>query len=165
MLPLTTELDPRPIVDAGVEYWDSLKFEGDDIPQWSSFDPSQIRPLLSHIVLMEVGYEPLDFKYRIIGETVLLHFWRNYTGLWLSEIDHQSENSMLYSVLQQAVVERQAIYGKTPYVGPKQDFRQSREVVLPMADPEGRVVRLLVFLEFPRKSIEPPPPPSGEDIG
>ena len=118
--------------------------------------------LLSHIVLLEVRHDPLDFKYRIIGETVLLHFWRNYTGLWLSEIDHQSENSMLYAVLQQAVVERQAIYGKTPYVGPKQDFRENREVVLPLADTQGTVVRLMVFLEFPLKPIQQPPPPSGD---
>jgi hypothetical protein len=60
------------------EFWRS-RCNGDALPRKSDMDPVDMGGFLADIVLTEVSYDPLDFKYRIIGEGLISRLG-NLTG-------------------------------------------------------------------------------------
>lgn len=144
-------LDPERL-RAGFAYWCSLLEKGEDVPRFSRFEPSAIPRLLSNIILLEVREAPLDFRYRVIGQDVVDNLFANYTGQWLSDIPHQAEPGPLIDSLGAAVRERRPIHSSAPYIGPKRGYKAKHEIVLPLCDDDGRISRLLIFLEFTLKA-------------
>jgi hypothetical protein len=66
--------DPAIVTNAQVQefhrYW--LTRRGDRrFPARSDIQPTDIPHLLAGIVLLDVHYEPLDFEYRLIGDTIV----------------------------------------------------------------------------------------------
>lgn len=140
-----------PVLQAGFGYWRGLIDAGRDLPRIERFDPSAIPRLLPSIVLIEVREPPLDFRYRVIGQDILNHLFENYTGRWVSQIPHQAEPGPFLDTLTRAVRECTPQVADSPYIGPKRDFMQKGEVVLPLIDEAGTVCRLLIFIEFTLK--------------
>ncbi len=60
------------------QFWLSRCKDG-RLPRKSDMDPVEMGPFLSNILLTEVHGEPLDFKYRIIGEEIIARLG-NMTG-------------------------------------------------------------------------------------
>lgn len=137
-----------PVLAAGLDYWRGLIRPGDDLPVYERFDPLHIPRLLASIILLEVRHEPLDFRYRVIGQDVRNNLFDNYTGQWISQIPHQAAPGLLIDSLRSCVAERRPLLPEIPYVGPKRRFREMSVILLPLADADGRVSRLLVFFDF-----------------
>lgn len=141
------------ILRAGFDHWSSLTAD-ETVPNRCAFDPSDMPPdLLPHTVMLEVGAEPLNFRYRVIGDEVLRYMGQNYTGQWLSDIIHQAPPSTLFETLAKAVEGPEPIVSDTPFSDPDQLLYSSQEVVLPLRGANGQVSRLLTFVEF--ASTEP----------
>jgi len=60
------------------EFWRS-RCRGDALPSKADMDPVDMVPFLANLVLIEVLQDPLDFRYRIIGEEVIARLG-NMTG-------------------------------------------------------------------------------------
>jgi hypothetical protein len=73
-----------PKVLAFYEFWRS-RCRGDAIPAKPDMDPVEMGPFLANLVLSEVLYAPLDFKYRIIGEEIISRLG-NMTGRRVREM-------------------------------------------------------------------------------
>jgi len=52
------------------EFWRS-RCRGGALPSKANMDPLDMAPFLANIVLTEVLHDPLDFRYRVIGEEVI----------------------------------------------------------------------------------------------
>ncbi len=138
------------IIRDGFELWNGLR--GDHvIPRRRDFDPFDARALMPHIVLLDVQAEPRDFRYRVIGTCVSEHFTKNWTGHWMSEIDHQKPPSRVWDTCHRVATNRYPILGKVPYVGPNSEFIFSEDLILPLVNGQDEVVNLLVFLSYIRK--------------
>jgi len=66
------------------EFWRSRGRDG-ALPSKVDMDPAEMAPFLANIILTEVLHDPLDFRYRIIGEEVIARTGNN-TGKRVREM-------------------------------------------------------------------------------
>lgn len=142
------------VLAAGHGYWSGLA--GGDVPRLDDFNPMALGRLTSNCIWLGVAWEPLNFRYRLIGETVLDHLFEDHTGRWFRDIPHQAPPSRIFQNLEWTVRERRAHYGDTPYIGPKKDFVATHELQLPFRDDDGEIARVLVIVDFLPKPIGGP---------
>ncbi len=135
------------ILSDGIAYWRALDPDA-RIPGLALFDPVSIPDLLANTVVMDVFWEPLDFRYRFIGDRILEHFNDNYVGRRLSEIPHQANPSALFGNMKTVALDGVPLRSQTPYVGSKRETRRNLELILPLADAGDRVSRLFILIDF-----------------
>lgn len=141
----------------GFDYWDSLR-NGRAIPARADLDPAAIKPLLPHIVLMDVLRNtdpdwPLDFRYRLIGTQMDAMMNGRYTGLRMSSLPHQRPPAKIWSSLQRVSENGEPTVNRVPYVGPHKDYLSVVDMVMPLAADGRNVDMLLCLIEFiPRRS-------------
>lgn len=141
-----------PIVQDGYSYWRSKMIDG-ALPCRSDIDPVEIPRLMAHAILLDVKRGPeLDFKYRLIGTYVAESLYKDHTGSWFSEIDHQKAPAQIWQNCCRVVESGKPFMSDTPYVGPHQGFRRVEDVILPLADDGETVDSLLVFVHYMRRS-------------
>ncbi len=139
------------ICGLGLAYWNRLRGTS-SLPNVSQFDPLDIVKLLPHVVFLEVIDGGTDFRYRVIGEHVLEFFSANYTGMLMSENPRIEPEGHLITRLRRSVDLRRPIHDPVEYIGPHRDFKKNDDIILPFADDDGQVKRLLVFVEFINKA-------------
>ncbi len=141
-----------PTLQDGFDHWASLERDN-PLPKRSSFDPSELPPhLLPHIVMLEVSTEPLDFRYRVIGDQVLRYLSNNHTGEWVSNIAHQAAPRPLFKTLADIVSRREPALSKMLFFDPGQDYLANTEIIFPLCLPDGQISRLLVFIDLVTES-------------
>jgi hypothetical protein len=146
--------DVEGIFGEALGYWLSTPRTG-DIPKRSDFEPSDVPRLLPQIVLLEVLRDPLDFRYRVIGAHVREHFFEDYTGRLMSSVPHIEPDGPLRQSLALAMHERKPVRPTDlDYEGPKRLFKQSTEVILPLANEAGDVSHLIAIVQFVSRPYE-----------
>ena len=141
-----------PIVQAGYSYWHSKRVGG-RLPRRADIDPVEIARLMPHAILLDVKREPeLDFKYRLIGTNVAENLFKDHTGSWFSEIEHQKAPSEIWQNCCRVVKTGEAFKAGTPYVGPHQGFKRVEDAILPLADDGHTVDCLIVFVHYMSRS-------------
>lgn len=140
------------IVQDGYSYWRSKTTEG-RLPSRADIDPIDIPRLMQHVILADVQREPgFDFRYRLIGTNVAEHLFKDYTGSWFSEIDHQKAPSQVWQNCKHVAETGEAFLARPPYVGPHQGYRITEDIILPLAEDGITVDTLLVFICFTSKA-------------
>tara|TARA_R110002110_G_scaffold214748_1_gene428557 strand:+ start:774 stop:1259 length:486 start_codon:yes stop_codon:yes gene_type:complete len=140
-----------PILREGYAYW-YAKIRDGALPRRTDIDPVEISGLMPHAVLLDVKREPeFDFRYRLIGTYVSENLYKDHTGSWFSEIDHQKAPSRIWQNCLHVVESGEAFKADTPYVGPHQGYRQVEDIILPLADDGKTVDCLLVFVHYMRR--------------
>jgi hypothetical protein len=122
--------------------------KGNNIPRRSDFDPFDVTSLMPHIVMLQVQQEPRDFRYRVIGTFVAGHLAENWTGSWMSGIEHQKAPSRIWDSCNQVAESRYSMLSRIPYIGPHADFLYGEDIILPLINDVGEVVNLLVFVSY-----------------
>lgn len=139
-----------PKLRLGYRYWDS-KRAGRRMPARVDIDPAEMVPFLSHVVLMDVLRDPLDFRYRLMGTTVDSHMTRHYTGLRLSEVPHQRSPSAIWTNFETVARDGAPLQTNVPYVGPHKEFLRVQDMIMPLSA-DGRTVDILfAVVDFVRK--------------
>ena len=73
---------------------------------------------MPHAILLDVKREPeLNFKYRLIGTYVAENLFKDYTGCWFSEIEHQKAPSQIWQNCCQVVEIGEEFKAGTPMSG------------------------------------------------
>ena len=139
------------VLDLGLAYWESKVIDG-RIPSRSDIDPLDIPELLPQIILLDVSQTPWDFRFRLIGTNVVYHLTEDWTGSWFSKIGHMAAPSNIFTACVDVASSLQPLRNQTPYVGPHANFISSDDVILPLSDDGKTVDKLLVFVEYFRKS-------------
>lgn len=137
-----------PVVRDGYAYWRTKIIDG-RLPRRSDINPAEIPRLMPHAILVDVkrGPEP-DFRYRLIGTYVAENLFKDHTGAWFSEIEHQKAPSQIWQNCCKVAETGEPFIANTPYVGPHQEYRLVEDVILPLADDGQTVDCLLVFVEY-----------------
>lgn len=124
-------------------HWSSLA-DGARLPGYRQVDPADLRPALGYVLLLDVLEDGWDFRYRLFGSTISSVSGFDLTGKLLSEHPasaYVAEFSI--AVGRAATRRRQPIYSLRHPVG-AQDTSLWEQLVLPLADENGHVVRLMV---------------------
>lgn len=134
-------------VRKGYEYWASKRPEGGP-PSRADIEPTEMPALLPHVILLDVKPEPRDYRYRLIGTLITKHLSRDWTGTWMSEIEHQRKPSTIWTNCDRVIDTRMPFHAHTPYVGPHQNFLAAEDVILPLRADDGTINMLLVFADY-----------------
>ena len=118
------------------------------MPSRRDIDPGEIAKILPHVFLLDVQAEPLDFCYRLIGDKMDTYMLDHYTGMWMSQIPHQSAPSRIWASCRRVVEERAPLSSDVPYVGKKKEFLTTEDLIMPLSDDGARVDMLFVTVGF-----------------
>ena len=141
------ELDDIKSHKSALTYWQQAR-KGNLLPSRSDFDIAVLAPILPNIVLLDVTNNPLDFRYRVIGNVAMQNFTENYTGVALSEIPGKGPDSAVFSSLKTVVQSKVPCEQHIPYVGPNHDFKKISSLALPLAKDHINVDKIMIIVEF-----------------
>ena len=135
------------LFESALRYWRQLCPQG-ALPAYNQFDPVAVPWLLPHLVVKDVLYDPLDFRYRLMGEAVRVHVPRCYLGLRMSELAHQSPGTDLFEALGDLVISGQPSTHTPPYLGPNKLIRAVETLLLPFSNGGDRVEIVIEAIHF-----------------
>ncbi len=143
-------------VAAAHDYWKRIRGEF-RMPARADLDPLDIPGLLSHVVLIDVGHDPLEFGYRLIGTEIVKRSRGDYTGKKLADLPEQRAPSQIWSLYRKAVIETADATALIPYVHIPGRFVEM--LAAPLSN-DGRTVNMLFgAIDFPsdpqRQGTEP----------
>lgn len=136
-----------PRLRRGFDYW-LAKCNGRAMPARHDIDPAEIKPLLPHVVLMDVLRDPADFRYRLIGTAVDDHSSARFTGRRLSDIPHQRQPSQMWDNFTRVGETGLPRFNRVPYAGPHKDFLAVVDLVMPLASDGQTVDMLFCVVDF-----------------
>ena len=159
---LLTESRPESeITRQALDYWSGL-WDGGRMPARRNITPEGMMPFLPNVILFDVLDRPTDFRYRLIGTKVVAYFARDYTGRCMREIPHQTPPSTVWTCCSKVVETGRPYSFAVPYEGPKKQFIESEDLILPLSEDGETVNMLLVVVNFgPRRTPFSPLQPHG----
>lgn len=149
------ELDMiSPIITAGFSYWNERR-AGRALPLREDFDPViDIPRLLPNIIMLDVRFEPLDFRFRLVGSRVRKNLSRDYVGKWFSQLDNFNQQSSLWSRHQAVAEKAQPMLQRPTYIGPYRDFIAVENIMLPVTVEQPGWALQMMFFDFVRRKFE-----------
>ena len=130
---------------AGLTYWERLR-AGRPMPSREDIEPLDIAPLLPHVYLVNISYDPLDFRYRLIGTKIVEHSLADYTGRSLRELPEQHPPSQVWALFNQAIEERRPVCTRIPYL--HIPGRSVEKLAAPLSSDGQTVDMLFGVIEF-----------------
>ncbi|WP_439514805.1 PAS domain-containing protein [Oceanibaculum nanhaiense] len=135
------------VLDEGFAYWDRIR--GDRrMPRFTDIDAIDIPKLLPHALVLDVEAEPLDFRYRLIGEHVGKFFRKGLKGRSFREFDEKKPGNIIFDTLATVVYGKLPRFGRSAYAGENPKMQMFQEILLPLSDDGETVNRILIFAEF-----------------
>ncbi|MGP1257289.1 MAG: PAS domain-containing protein [Kiloniellales bacterium] len=141
-------------------YWMANR-AGGGVPLRTCIDPVAIPTLLSHVIILDVLREPLDFRYRLIGDMVQPNVRRGLEGETLRNLPGKGPDSAVFKGLKKVVETGIPRYGRTPYEGPRAEVDAVFDLLLPFSEDGASVSHILIVAEFHGRSDVIGPPAGG----
>lgn len=139
-------------VAAFVAHWRSLRPDaglrsGRALPARADFDPSAIRPLLPHLMILDLAGDPPRPRYRLVGTAVAEIAKFDFTGEFADGLDFQEAEEFDYGGAYRAVAAaRQPGLGHSAMLAGGTAARWIEFAICPLAD-DGVTVNQFLALE------------------
>ncbi len=134
-LPTITELH---------EYWLSRR-RGRVMPRRADIDPAEIAPMLPHIALVDIEYEPFRVRYRVVGTKMVEYVGHDFTGLYLDEVRFAKPDEVL-ALYRRATEQRAPTFRSTTWRSPDGGVWALENAILPLSE-DGLVVTQCLAIE------------------
>ncbi|MDP6389287.1 MAG: PAS domain-containing protein [Alphaproteobacteria bacterium] len=124
-----------------LDYWRSLRVNGQDIPSAGAIDPLAMKFALGYLLLSDVVRGGDDYRYRVYGSTVAALSGSDLTGRHAS--DFGDGRSLFYiSTYKAILLRRQPLYVRFDAISVA-EVESWWRLVLPLAGADGEIVRFL----------------------
>jgi hypothetical protein len=131
-----TQIELRQALD----YWD-LKRGPRPFPSRRDLLPQEMKPFLSHVMLIDVQQAPSDFVYRIYGTSISIPTGKDYTRLSVRNITPPDFSDLVWRQYSEVVEAREPKLHSVCYVdGPTQ--RRYLRVTMPLSSDGSTVDKL-----------------------
>ncbi len=140
--------------DLGLRYWEERRRDR-CLPSRADIDPLDIPDLLPQVFLVDVGREPLDFRYRLVGTQIVRHSAADYTGKSLHDLPEQCPPSRIWSLFQRVVEERRPFSAEVPYI--HIPGKSVAMLATPLSDDETTVNMIFGMVQFDPSLALPTP--------
>lgn len=105
-------VEPEDLRSPGIRqlhaYWESKRGGGRDLPAKAAMDPSEIKPLLPYVTIVEIHQAPLRLHFRLVGTEVARNATVDFTDRWVPDGTWGDEVETALLSVYQALVERAA---------------------------------------------------------
>jgi len=130
---------PVPDLQKLYRYW--LKKKGDrEMPRRADIHPDEIVGLLSGIVLVDVEYDPVRFKFRLVGTDVVHALGQDLTGRYLDEF---LSRATIQDRFQWLVDHKTSYYATSRLDWLDRNFQEYHVLGLPLGGEQGTVNMIL----------------------
>ncbi|MDE2165254.1 MAG: PAS domain-containing protein [Alphaproteobacteria bacterium] len=144
------------LIREGYRYW-RLKCGEHSLPRRADLDPSEIKPILPHVLLIDV-LGPSRYRYRLIGTDCVTAHGVNAVGLTLDEAlkDHEYRTHVI-SLYDQCVDERRPVYSESLFFAHDGHSaeRHVKVLFMPLSD-DGATVNMVFVVQVIRFMVRPP---------
>jgi hypothetical protein len=145
-----SDLDDR--LSGLIGYW-AGKRQGRRFPARADFDPLELKPLLGHLLMVDVVRGPenqLRFRYRLFGSEFVFYHGADMTGHWLEDIANPGFREELLEIYRSVVNEGEVRTLSYDYL--RDDHRHRfQAVLLPLAS-DGSTVNIVLGCGVPIES-------------
>lgn len=94
-----------PEIDRVLAYWRGKK--GDrDFPSRADIDPLEFTKALPRVMMAEVSYDPLEFRYRVVGTGLFAMHGRELTGKLAHELDPPEFGALIHRHYAEVIARR-----------------------------------------------------------
>ena len=155
-MPDPTAIAPEtPLLQEALAHWESIR-QDRRMPPRDAFDPMSVPRLLPNIVLLEVQHDPLDFLYKVVGNTVNEHSGTPFSGMRMSDFPERRAPNEPWLNSQRVVETGNPSASTVPYVGPHKEFLKTCQVTLPLSaqDDENTVTHIIIVIDYVQRHSE-----------
>ena len=136
-----------PKLRAVLNLWESKR--GSRIaPARNDFDPAELKSVLPCVTLVDVLYDPLDFRYRLVGSSMVESYGRDVTGLSVNDLQVPEFRGLILRDLTELVQTRTPQFTALYFRNPAGYLRAYQLLRLPLSSDGERVDMLLLVAEF-----------------
>ncbi len=138
-------------------YWDR-KRRGRLMPSRADIVPSELKPHLPQILLVDVVAGASDFRYRLVGSRLRPYFPNEATGQLMSRALAPFGEATVAATLdgyRNVVLERAPVRFKGPGTYYAQESKFFEAMLMPLGDDDGRVTMIFGAFEFDWKFRQP----------
>lgn len=152
-----------PAVAALHDYWRGLCRDG-LLPSREAVDPAAIKPLLPHVLIMDVEQAPLRVRYRLVGTAVAELSRRDITGHYLDELEFDGDwERAAFEAGYRRMLERRApVFGRLLWLALDDLTLIYESAIFPLAG-DGRTIDKAIaiehYLDADRREIAARVPP------
>jgi hypothetical protein len=134
------------------DYWQK-KRNGRTAPSRSDIVPTEIKPLLPRIFIVEIVGTPTRFRYRLAGTLVVDRFGEEITGRFLDELDVDKRNDEIAAEYLKTAESRQPLCSRWSYTKQDGTSLSYERLLLPLSS-DGQSVDMILggAAEIRRKS-------------
>lgn len=137
------------ILGTAARYWERMR--GDRaLPSRRDLDPTEIPRLLPFVMLVDVELEPLDFRFRLIGDAVQKIIERETRRRPFSDIPFMAKGNPIWADYARVVNERRPLVSDLSYVGNDRSVRKLRHCLMPLSNDGSIVNMIFVAVEIER---------------
>ena len=139
---IPADCDPK--IATLFHYWQRKHPKPGVLPGRQHVHPAELPDLLRHVWLCDVQREPLRFRYRLVGTSIVHVTGNDMTGEWLDEVHEQFTASTAYADFVAAVETGAGVYYKgAPLFHLDKDYLWMERLLLPLAR-DGHDVDMLL---------------------
>jgi hypothetical protein len=130
-----------------VKYWNRLR--GDRaMPRPDEIDPTDIKSVLPHIMMVGISYDPFRALYRLVGTEIVRFAKHDFTGCYLDSLvfpDHPKDGTIFYS---EVVTARRPGFGVTYWIVEGTAPRWIEFLICPLSSDGNTVDRCIVLEDY-----------------
>lgn len=127
-------------------YWDGLR-NGRPFPRRIDIDPAAIKPLLPHLMLTDIFYDPFRVRYRLVGTEIARFAKFDFTNRYADELEFQDGETADWTIFYRRVVEaRRTGFGITSWTVDGGSPRWIEFLICPLSS-DGNIIDRCISVE------------------
>ena len=126
-----------------LRYWLGKRGRARQLPGRPDVDPAELKPVLPFLLLIDVEGPPLRFRFRLVGTELVRVYGREYTGLYLDDLDLDGQARTITCDFTEAAEAAVPHCDEYAYVMDRGRVRHFERLLLPLAR-DGRNVDMLL---------------------
>lgn len=122
-------------------YWTGKR--GDrEMPARQDIDPADFKSLLPSVLLVDISYSPLRFRYRVFGTALVELYRREMTGKFVDAITSTGLRAVASAAYEEIVSSRAPVFNSLEFVVDDRRLRYDR-VLMPLSN-DGKTVSMVL---------------------
>lgn len=129
----TSEESDDPAIQRFLQLWDGRR-AGQALPSRDSFEISDLKEWLGHVLILDVIDAGADFRYRLVGVEIVRAVGRDYTGRLMSECEFEVPAGQVIGEFREVVEARRPLVRRGHVTwAPDRSWRSFQSVHAPLA--------------------------------
>ena len=135
-------------------YWRG-KAGTDRLPQRRQMSVEELAAHLPNLVFIDRHSDPVNFRIRLMGSEVVRKSLQDRTGQWFSDVAGMAHGTRFWRRYDWVARYSEPLFADVDYAGADETVRLCQDLILPLADEDGRVSSMMTLVTYVRMNGSP----------